>query len=323
MSKLESDRERALRRAADADDDGLADTYAEAARRLRGDIASAKTRLEEARADVAPPLVPQVDEASVSRHLRGVLDGLGADLGAYSGLVDQLREHHQLRVVVLKRHLARIQMDLDPSLFRSQPGSRLRVVQRGDTRLPYRLEVKVGEPRQTVDEWVEENQNNHICACGCGETIEIKPIHRAPTKGIPKFIHGHHRMNMTEFVETMNAGGLLTVSQAASEVGVSENTLRRAESKGWVTPERRTWGDRPPMRLYRKDDLPGLRETLRENGFRFSDEETFTTADVAKMLGVSENTVRRWEREGKLPTVQRDTNGRRLYRKDEVEAILS
>jgi excisionase family DNA binding protein len=38
---------------------------------------------------------------------------------------------------------------------------------------------------------------------------------------------------------------------------------------------------------------------------RFADEETFTTADVAERLGVSENTVRKWEREGELPPVRR------------------
>ena len=38
---------------------------------------------------------------------------------------------------------------------------------------------------------------------------------------------------MTAFVEGVNAEGLLTVSQAASDVGCSENTLRRhAEGLG-------------------------------------------------------------------------------------------
>ena len=54
------------------------------------------------------------------------------------------------------------------------------------------------------------------------------------------------------------------MSQAAAEIGVSENTLRRAEKKGRITPERRPWGNRQPMRLYRKDDLPGLRKRLGE-----------------------------------------------------------
>ena len=91
--------------------------------------------------------------------------------------------------------------------------------------------------------------------------------------------------------------------------------------KGWVTPERLKWGNRQPMRLYRKEDLPGLRATLRANGFRFADEETFTTADVAKLLGVSENTVRRREREGQIPKTQRDTNGRRLYRREDLAGL--
>ena len=49
----------------------------------------------------------------------------------------------------------------------------------------------------------------------------------------------------------MNAGDLLTVSQTAAEIVVSENTLRRTEQKGWVTLERRPWGNRQPMRLSR------------------------------------------------------------------------
>ncbi len=126
---------------------------------------------------------------------------------------------------------------------------------------------------------------------------------------------------MTEFVTAMNAEGLLTVSQAANEVRCSANTLRRAEAKGWISPQRRSWGDRRPMRLYRKADLPDLLEALRGNGFRFADEETLTTADVALRLGVTESTVRKWERDGKIPVAQRDTNGRRLYTDAEREAI--
>jgi len=31
-----------------------------------------------------------------------------------------------------------------------------------------------------------------LCACGCGEQIQLKPQHRCPTKGIPRYIRGHH-----------------------------------------------------------------------------------------------------------------------------------
>lgn len=40
-----------------------------------------------------------------------------------------------------------------------------------------------------VDKWVENNQC-HICACGCGDFIAVKPFHY--NRGIPKYIHGHY-----------------------------------------------------------------------------------------------------------------------------------
>jgi len=38
--------------------------------------------------------------------------------------------------------------------------------------------------------WVNRHTGKHVCACGCGGIIEIKPIHHR--KGIPKFIKGHN-----------------------------------------------------------------------------------------------------------------------------------
>lgn len=48
---------------------------------------------------------------------------------------------------------------------------------------------------------------------------------------------------------------------------------------------------------------------------------TATTADVAAALGVSESTVRRWSREGRLP-FERTPGGTRRYHLDEVERAL-
>lgn len=223
---------------------------------------------------------------------------------------------------MLDRHLARVEMDLDPAQLRSQSSKRLHVVQAdNEPRLPFCVEVQVGEPRQTVEEWVAKQQGKHLCACGCGEAIEILPQHHAPSVGIPEFIRGHHKMHMSEFVAEMNAAGLLTVSQAAAELGVSENTLRRhAEGLG-VEPVWRSWRNREPMRLYRRDDLPCIRSGLAEIGFRFSADESFTTAEVAEKFGVAENTIRKWERDGLIPKAQRDTNGRRIYRQADFDAI--
>lgn len=139
--------------------------------------------------------------------------------------------------------------------------------------------------------------------------------------GIPSYVQGHHRMSMTEFVESLNREGYLTVSQAAQRLGISENTLRRAEAKGWVVPTWRSWGDRQPMRVYAEADLARIRVKMVDAGFRFKDDETFTTYQVAEQLGVAQSTLRRWERIGRIPKVARDSAGRRVYRAEDVEFI--
>lgn len=48
-----------------------------------------------------------------------------------------------------------------------------------------------------------------------------------------------------------------------------------------------------------------------EAGFRFQGDETFTTTQVAEMLGIAQSTLRRWERFGRIPTAERDSAGRR------------
>ena len=44
---------------------------------------------------------------------------------------------------------------------------------------------------------------------------------------------------------------------------------------------------------------------------------------AAKFLGVSPNTLRNWERSGKLTTYRHPINGYRLYRKTDLETLLS
>lgn len=49
-------------------------------------------------------------------------------------------------------------------------------------------------------------------------------------------------------------------------------------------------------------------------------EKLLTTSDAAKILGVSADTVRRWERIGKLPA-ERTSGGIRLFKREEVEKL--
>lgn len=44
-------------------------------------------------------------------------------------------------------------------------------------------------PKGTRPRWVAENQGQHICECGCGAVIQLRPEHY-PTA--PRFVHGHN-----------------------------------------------------------------------------------------------------------------------------------
>lgn len=45
--------------------------------------------------------------------------------------------------------------------------------------------------------------------------------------------------------------------------------------------------------------------------------------EAAEFLGVSENTVRNWSQKGKLPTLRHPVNGYRLYRREDLSALLA
>jgi MerR family copper efflux transcriptional regulator len=48
-----------------------------------------------------------------------------------------------------------------------------------------------------------------------------------------------------------------------------------------------------------------------------------TVTDAAKYLGVSPSTLRNWDRQGKLRAIRHPVNGYRLYRKEDLEALLT
>ena len=47
-----------------------------------------------------------------------------------------------------------------------------------------------------------------------------------------------------------------------------------------------------------------------------------TVAPAAKLLGVSVNTLRNWDRSGKLQSLRHPLNGYRLYLRDDLLALL-
>ena len=48
------------------------------------------------------------------------------------------------------------------------------------------------ESKLSVKDWVKSQQGKHLCQCGCGKEIQIKPHHHTPKNGIPKYINGHY-----------------------------------------------------------------------------------------------------------------------------------
>jgi DNA-binding transcriptional MerR regulator len=52
-----------------------------------------------------------------------------------------------------------------------------------------------------------------------------------------------------------------------------------------------------------------------------AEDRTYSTAEICEMFGVSKSTLFRWERDGFLPSVDRDVNGQRQYSQIHLEAI--
>ena len=46
------------------------------------------------------------------------------------------------------------------------------------------------------------------------------------------------------------------------------------------------------------------------------------TAEAAEILGVSQNTIRTWAKDGKIPMHRNPANGYRLFRRRDLEAFL-
>lgn len=52
-------------------------------------------------------------------------------------------------------------------------------------------------------------------------------------------------------------------------------------------------------------------------------EKLFHTREVLKRIGVSRNTLFLWFKHRKIPEVQRDRNGHRIFTKKDIQKILS
>ena len=106
---------------------------------------------------------------------------------------------------------------------------------------------------------------------------------------------------------------LFSISKASSLLGVSSDTLRRLEKKRQVVPKRGPNNER----LYSLEDITLLKDILKRPALN---EKTYTIQEAAGFLNVSPQTIRRWDRDGKI-TSARTPGGHRLFTSKDIQNI--
>lgn len=100
--------------------------------------------------------------------------------------------------------------------------------------------------------WLQENQGEHRCQCGCGQVIDLQAWHYR--RGIPRFLHGHQNRRGHRRVLQLRQAGYLTISQVAKALGIGTTTVRRRE--GTIYPQAARIGG---IRVYHEADVELLR----------------------------------------------------------------
>jgi len=84
--------------------------------------------------------------------------------------------------------------------------------------------------------------------------IEVLPVHR--TKGMPKYIHGHHPNPLRRGFDALKEQGYKLVGEVAAELGVSTTTLRRIEAESVIPKAKRVnFGRGRRLRVYKAEEL--------------------------------------------------------------------
>ncbi len=109
-----------------------------------------------------------------------------------------------------------------------------------------------------------------------------------------------------------NPSKLLSISQAAKVLGVNPMTLRRWEAKGLLKTPRTIGGKR-------RYSIKAL-ALLKQPSPKPETSNLFSISYAARKLGISEQTLRRWETLG-LCTPQRTSGGKRRYSRKDIEHI--
>jgi excisionase family DNA binding protein len=106
---------------------------------------------------------------------------------------------------------------------------------------------------------------------------------------------------------------LFTIGEASVYLDVSSDTLRRLESKGRIKPKRGANNER----LYSLDDVLLIRGIVRKTP---SSQKTYSIKEAASLLNISAQTIRRWEKDGRIKT-KRTSGGHRYFTYKDIQEI--
>ncbi len=251
----------------------------------QGRVVALRAQLEDQPASqvVVLPTVPTKGQvAALCEDLAARLDE-----GGLQELLQLMAEHHGLVVTIVDATRLLVELDIEVKGRSAH------------------LAVEVAlEAAPSNDEWVAATQATApTCGCGCGEAIVVRPRHRS--KGLPSYIKGHTPGAAGPIREAANAEGWLTITQAASRLGIGVNTMRRRVARGDYEA-RTVKARRNVMTLVAESGL--LPEAVKR----------LTSPEFAKALGIARSRLRWFERQGVLPEPTKEASGKRLYAQGEV-----
>lgn len=111
--------------------------------------------------------------------------------------------------------------------------------------------------------------------------------------------------------DLLNDKHLYSIGQAAQYLNVSIDTIRRWEKKGLITAVRSAGN----LRRFTKKELEGFKKESENQ------DVMLPISEAAKELGVSIQTLRRWDKSGRMKA-HRDNQGQRVYPKKLLRTLL-
>jgi excisionase family DNA binding protein len=109
---------------------------------------------------------------------------------------------------------------------------------------------------------------------------------------------------------------LISSRIAAARLGVSQATLLRAVARGWLTPTLITPGGHHRFRPFDIDRLAGDRPGAPGTS------QLVSSGEAARLLGVSQGTVNRAARQGRLRSASVTPGGHRRFAISELERVM-